>query len=146
MIRRPPRSTRTDTRFPYTTLFRSGKGDARKTGDGERAQMMIAEPGLEAADQRLVGEQRVEIGGSFGNADALDLGRDTAVEIGQRVAVIQPFGLGPEAFDEMEHAPGAVDEAFQQFLRIDTGLRAPLIERSEERRGGKKWFRTSRTR
>src|SRR3546814_14992754 len=26
MIRRPPRSTRTDTRFPYTTLFRSGAG------------------------------------------------------------------------------------------------------------------------
>src|SRR3546814_9998129 len=24
MIRRPPRSTRTDTRFPYTTLVRSG--------------------------------------------------------------------------------------------------------------------------
>src|SRR3546814_13360552 len=23
MLRRPPRSTRTDTRFPYTTLFRS---------------------------------------------------------------------------------------------------------------------------
>src|SRR3546814_10660728 len=26
MIRRPPRSTRTDTRFPYTTLFRSEPG------------------------------------------------------------------------------------------------------------------------
>src|SRR3546814_10228563 len=26
MIRRPPRSTRTDTRFPYTTLFRSDGG------------------------------------------------------------------------------------------------------------------------
>src|SRR3546814_19590480 len=26
MIRRPPRSTRTDTLFPYTTLFRSGPG------------------------------------------------------------------------------------------------------------------------
>src|SRR3546814_2696191 len=26
MIRRPPRSTRTDTLFPYTTLFRSFKG------------------------------------------------------------------------------------------------------------------------
>src|SRR3546814_8036258 len=26
MIRRPPRSTRTDTLFPYTTLFRSGGG------------------------------------------------------------------------------------------------------------------------
>src|SRR3546814_5435368 len=28
MIRRPPRSTRTDTLFPYTTLFRSGVGAA----------------------------------------------------------------------------------------------------------------------
>src|SRR3546814_1507777 len=27
MIRRPPRSTRTDTLFPYTTLFRSARGD-----------------------------------------------------------------------------------------------------------------------
>src|SRR3546814_9417955 len=27
MIRRPPRSTRTDTLFPYTTLFRSPGGD-----------------------------------------------------------------------------------------------------------------------
>src|SRR3546814_1661940 len=26
MIRRPPRSTRTDTLFPYTTLFRSSRG------------------------------------------------------------------------------------------------------------------------
>src|SRR3546814_1736542 len=26
MIRRPPRSTRTDTLFPYTTLFRSSTG------------------------------------------------------------------------------------------------------------------------
>src|SRR3546814_15541315 len=29
MIRRPPRSTRTDTLFPYTTLFRSDGGGAR---------------------------------------------------------------------------------------------------------------------
>src|SRR3546814_14859920 len=28
MIRRPPRSTRTDTLFPYTTLFRSADGVA----------------------------------------------------------------------------------------------------------------------
>src|SRR3546814_9555085 len=32
MIRRPPRSTRTDTLFPYTTLFRS-KVPAREIGD-----------------------------------------------------------------------------------------------------------------
>src|SRR3546814_15709533 len=33
MIRRPPRSTRTDTLFPYTTLFRSppGRSVARET-------------------------------------------------------------------------------------------------------------------
>src|SRR3546814_1135343 len=29
MIRRPPRSTRTDTLFPYTTLFRSKRGCSR---------------------------------------------------------------------------------------------------------------------
>src|SRR3546814_2174118 len=29
MIRRPPRSTRTDTLFPYTTLFRSQPDDPR---------------------------------------------------------------------------------------------------------------------
>src|SRR3546814_19254161 len=46
MIRRPPRSTRTDTLFPYTTLFRSVLGDAGaedeealrpRLGDGEVA-------------------------------------------------------------------------------------------------------------
>src|SRR3546814_14231656 len=31
MIRRPPRSTRTDTLFPYTTLFRSPRGVGGKT-------------------------------------------------------------------------------------------------------------------
>src|SRR3546814_11171343 len=29
MVRRPPRSTRTDTLFPYTTLFRSIEGQAQ---------------------------------------------------------------------------------------------------------------------
>src|SRR3546814_15848673 len=32
MIRRPPRSTRTDTLFPYTTLFRSGRRPALRSG------------------------------------------------------------------------------------------------------------------
>src|SRR3546814_7316243 len=39
MIRRPPRSTRTDTLFPYTTLFRSGHGRglyAGRTGFSSR--------------------------------------------------------------------------------------------------------------
>src|SRR3546814_2438339 len=33
MRRRPPRSTRTDTLFPYTTLFRSGTGAYRTLND-----------------------------------------------------------------------------------------------------------------
>src|SRR3546814_2874681 len=36
MIRRPPRSTRTDTRFPYTTLFRSAR--VRRDGAAGRQQ------------------------------------------------------------------------------------------------------------
>src|SRR3546814_1830354 len=36
MIRRPPRSTRTDTLFPYTTRFRSGKDHAdHQVADGD---------------------------------------------------------------------------------------------------------------
>src|SRR3546814_2872967 len=36
MIRRPPRSTRTDTLFPYTTLFRSRGGRARSASVSDR--------------------------------------------------------------------------------------------------------------
>src|SRR3546814_14467091 len=35
MIRRPPRSTRTDTLFPYTTLFRSIDGNHVLDGRGQ---------------------------------------------------------------------------------------------------------------
>src|SRR3546814_12357785 len=50
MRRRPPRSTRTDTLFPYTTLFRSDLHlvDAR---GGEQAAGVVAE----AEDRRAVG-------------------------------------------------------------------------------------------
>src|SRR3546814_2980635 len=38
MIRRPPRSTRTDTLFPYTTLFRSSTGGFPRTLSSARQQ------------------------------------------------------------------------------------------------------------
>src|SRR3546814_3633554 len=43
MIRRPPRSTRTDTLFPYTTLFRSIDEGAmdRAASAGSRAQIAV---------------------------------------------------------------------------------------------------------
>src|SRR3546814_15712446 len=50
MIRRPPRSTRTDTLFPYTTLFRS-----LRAGDG-----------IAQAARRFVDGQDRHAGGSAG--------------------------------------------------------------------------------
>src|SRR3546814_309014 len=41
MIPRPPRSTRTDTLFPYTTLFRSCDVIA---GEPARCQLLVREP------------------------------------------------------------------------------------------------------
>src|SRR3546814_1887857 len=38
MIRRPPRSTRTDTLFPYTTLFRSGQSGRSRSLQGYSAK------------------------------------------------------------------------------------------------------------
>src|SRR3546814_14298787 len=48
MIRRPPRSTRTDTLFPYTTLFRS-VGTSRSTAPDQ--MRLLAGAGDEAAQQ-----------------------------------------------------------------------------------------------
>src|SRR3546814_7509442 len=39
MIRRPPRSTRTDTRFPYTTLFRSRRIERRRHEGDARGRL-----------------------------------------------------------------------------------------------------------
>src|SRR3546814_3392485 len=55
MIRRPPRSTRTDTLFPYTTLFRSAAHDQdrlwrKKLG---RPGRLVSEPQRDEADHAL---------------------------------------------------------------------------------------------
>src|SRR3546814_15624261 len=55
MIRRPPRSTRTDTLFPYTTLFRSG-GSLDRGGIGDVERLDIAR-----ADRVASGGERVWI-------------------------------------------------------------------------------------
>src|SRR3546814_1734367 len=41
MIRRPPRSTRTDTLFPYTTLFRSPPGMPRTRRASEKGPGLL---------------------------------------------------------------------------------------------------------
>src|SRR3546814_5638543 len=64
MIRRPPRSTRTDTLFPYTTLFRS---DGRKL-IGEQARRLFK---TQASGDEKVGEQRVAQPVAIASAGAL---------------------------------------------------------------------------
>src|SRR3546814_5447723 len=51
MIRLPPRSTRTDTLFPYTTLFRSARAairHRRTSADGVRARRRHAHDALQS--------------------------------------------------------------------------------------------------
>src|SRR3546814_16653974 len=84
MIRRPPRSTRTDTLFPYTTLFRSAEETiagmdrvrARDFGGGNDVRNVQIRIGRarRAYAHRLVGEpdvHRVGIGGRM-HRDRLD--------------------------------------------------------------------------
>src|SRR3546814_19552899 len=58
MIRRPPRSTRTDTLFPYTTLFRSSSGKVPRLSAGQSASAALDrsdEPGDDNWKKRLIG-------------------------------------------------------------------------------------------
>src|SRR3546814_16262845 len=75
MIRRPPRTTRTVTLFPYTTLFRSGVG----AGDqhGHVRHLPTGGPHLLAGDDTLVavldrtGLEAGEVGACAGLAEEL---------------------------------------------------------------------------
>src|SRR3546814_15897844 len=73
MIRRPPRSTRTDTLFPYTTLVRSHEARlCHRVGLGRRQVSQIAErsrhprqrrfarPGCQLLNLKLTGRFRSE--------------------------------------------------------------------------------------
>src|SRR3546814_5471442 len=70
MIRRPPRSTRTDTLFPYTTLFRSD-GMAHRTEHGFSVSERFEVPADHETQRSLTGalgaagHRRVEHGIAF---------------------------------------------------------------------------------
>src|SRR3546814_20375869 len=67
MIRRPPVSTRTDTLFPYTTLFRSRVGRARRAGLRDRRPHHVPEKRARArGEERHAGEGRAGIAGAHG--------------------------------------------------------------------------------
>src|SRR3546814_7646787 len=52
MIRRPPRSTRTDTLFPYTTLFRSSKPGQPKS----EAQIKVEQKQVQQTVEQAMAE------------------------------------------------------------------------------------------
>src|SRR3546814_12756411 len=67
MLRRPPRSTRTDTLFPYTTLFRSKRGMAVIDAAGTSATG-IYEPTMAHLSEKL----SVERSGDTVHLDIID--------------------------------------------------------------------------
>src|SRR3546814_2886939 len=77
-IRRPPRSTRTDTLFPYTTLFRSGAGGGHRPLHQHPGAVADEAPHLRHVQgpPALLGEQPV--GGAGEVAGAVD---QRAVEV-----------------------------------------------------------------
>src|SRR3546814_6251135 len=81
MIRRPPRSTRTDTLFPYTTLFRSHLGCIFDTVTRQIGGLDIALDAVAQIDDRTACIDRL---GDALDHLALGIGRE---ELGHRVLV-----------------------------------------------------------
>src|SRR3546814_20571469 len=104
MIRRPPRSTRTDTLFPYTTLFRSTVGFSATTTISREAFGIDAWPTVivdEVALRIEAEAQRVRGGDVEGaDSDAPVPGEqvpEDAVPGGAAADVAPSEGVSPEA-------------------------------------------------
>src|SRR3546814_15048656 len=76
MIRRPPRSTRTDTRLPYTTLFRSGAA---------------ASPGMSRFPRRRRASELEDQFRAIGTP--VSRRHEVAAELGRHRAVLEVFGV-----------------------------------------------------
>src|SRR3546814_13412188 len=99
MIRRPPRSTRTDTLFPYTTLFRSSNmGDLSPLSNREEAVIMGgAEPAQPMINIDGVSKHYIVRGGDGGDKSksivALDKVNATIAR-GEFISLLGPIGCG----------------------------------------------------
>src|SRR3546814_1689795 len=109
MIRRPPRSTRTDTLFPYTTLFRSNVGSLGRLLPGD------VEPALGRIGEALQG---LAIDGVDGDALAGGHDADDAIPR-QRMAA--PGEVDRHAGDETGDGDRAL---FALLLRLAGAMRA----------------------
>src|SRR3546814_8509240 len=85
MIRRPPRSTRTDTLFPYTTLFRSDTNyeEIRYEGYGPGGVAVIVEA-LTDNRNRTAGEVRsafTKYGGTLGETNSVSRSEENTSDL-----------------------------------------------------------------
>src|SRR3546814_13758889 len=64
MIRRPPRSTRTDTLFPYTTLFRSSGKPARAVKAAGATKKLLDPPSQTRASRAQCAPRQGAVGAS----------------------------------------------------------------------------------
>src|SRR3546814_762008 len=123
MIRRPPRSTRTDTLFPYPTLFRSPEfrpGDTIRVGvrvvEGERTR-------VQAYEGVCIARANRGLGSSF-----------TVRKISFGEGVERVFPLYSPNIDSIEVVRrGAVRRAKLYYLRGRTGKAARIAERRDTR-------------
>src|SRR3546814_19346953 len=99
MIRRPPRSTRTDTLFPYTTLFRARGGLARQHAAQERG---AAGPGMLA-----FGEHAIQFADGEGREGAGKARRRTRGEGAFRRVAERVADFAVVASRENEAMPGS---------------------------------------
>src|SRR3546814_18794479 len=128
MLRRPPRSTRTDTLFPYTTLFRSPRrlGPGLQPGPGAGAAAAGSADG--APWRRL---DRIVVGWNRG---AVPSGHVNPIYF-KRVEHIHRVGGHHPAFPSDPHLLSAhVYFSSGLFLERDVFIR--LAERRGGRRGG----------
>src|SRR3546814_4974413 len=73
MIRRPPRSTRTDTLFPYTTLFRSQREQRMDLGiNGKIAFVAGGSQGMGAAAASILAAEGCRVAVVARNQERID--------------------------------------------------------------------------
>src|SRR3546814_8729043 len=138
MLRQPPRSTRTDTLFPYTTLFRSDGGAA---GDEARAVALlrggdgagdgIGVVAVDALGRPAGGAEAGELVVGAGKVDAA-VDRDrVVVEEDDQLAETQVAGqrdrLVADAFHEAAVADDAIGVVIDQIV-AEAGVQQTLGE------------------
>src|SRR3546814_9931839 len=119
MIRRPPRSTRTDTLFPYTTLFRSGRPSEHDAAIGPAIQGGTEDHVDIAA---VMGERQAE---AFEPGDAR-LRRD----VGRAAAIVGLAAFADPHHGEIERMPVALALEVAEIAADlhDAGIGAGLAE------------------